>query len=71
MISQVLVGYTTAVQALDMSWLQFQAVVCMQQSMAVFPQLNVHLCKVAHDGDILGTCSQALVIQSPSFCVVL
>ena len=69
-ISQVSVGYTTAVQALDMSWFQFQAVLCMNQSMAVVFQLDVHLCKVAHDGDILGTCSQALVIQLSSFCVV-
>ena len=43
----MLVGYTTAVQALDMGWIQFQAVLCMSQGMAVAPQLDVHLGKVA------------------------
>ena len=61
-ISQVCAGYTTAVQALDVIWLQLQAILCLNQGIVEVLQVDVHLCKVAEDHDVFGSFSQAFLI---------
>ena len=64
-------GHTTAVQTLEVIRLQIQAILCMNQGIAKVLQVDVHLCEVAQGGDMCGAFSQALLIQSLSFCVIL